>query len=222
MKTSVNAGSLKNHFTYSWWKYILVLLAGTFLVNLLFTVTRPKVPEDKRVDLYVIGYADQEKLNAWLEEVRLEELPDMESVSSAVSFPDETYGAMIVTTYFAAQEGDLYLLPRDQFLTYSAQGAFVPLEEDRELMDLFNEAGLDLRRGWRTLSDSDETHLYGIPLDALPGLNSLCYVENGFLAVTVYNGNMDNVMKFCRILCRDMITAPVEEGPAAESPAPAP
>ena len=51
MKTTVNAGSLKNHFTYSWWKYILVLLAGTFLVNLLFTVTRPKIPEDKRIDL---------------------------------------------------------------------------------------------------------------------------------------------------------------------------
>ena len=131
MKTTVNAGSLKNHFTYSWWKYILVLLAGTFLVNLLFTVTRPKIPEDKRIDLYVIGYADQDKLNAWLEDVRQENFPELESVSSAVSVPDEAYGAMIVTTYFAAQEGDLYLLPRDQFLTYSATGAFVPLEEDQ-------------------------------------------------------------------------------------------
>ena len=59
----------------------------------------------------------------------------------------------------------------------------MPLEDDEELMAIFNEAGIDLRRGWRTLSESDETHLYGIPVDVLPGLYSLCYAENGYLAV---------------------------------------
>lgn len=222
MKTTVNAGTLKHHFTYNWWKYALVLLAGTFLVNLIFTVTTPQIPEDKRVDLYVIGYANQEKLNAWLEDIRQKEMPDMETITSAVSYPDQTYGAMILTTYIAAQEGDLYLLSRDDFLSYAAAGAFAPLEEDQELMAIFNEAGLDLRRGWRTLSESGETHLFGIPLDMLPGLSTLCYVENGFLAVTMYNGNMENVMKLCRIICSEMITAPEATETETEAPVTAP
>ena len=35
MKTPINAETLRHHFTYSWWKYVLVLVAGIFLVNLI-------------------------------------------------------------------------------------------------------------------------------------------------------------------------------------------
>ena len=188
MKTPLNAETLKHHFTYSWWKYVLALVAGIFLVNFLFTVTKPRIPEEKR---------------------------DMESMTCSILYVDETYGAMQLMTYVAAQEGDLYLLPRDEFLSYSASEAFLPLEDDEELMAIFNEAGIDLRRGWRTLSGSDETHLYGIPLDVLPGIYSLCYTENGYLAVLGAGGNDENTLKFLRILCKEMITAPeVPEEPA--------
>ena len=46
-----------------------------------------------------------------MEDVRQEDCPDMESVTSSVSVPDETYGPMQLMTYLAAQEGDLYLFP---------------------------------------------------------------------------------------------------------------
>ena len=213
MKTPVNSRTLKNHFTYSWWKYLLVLVAGIFLVNLIFTVTAPRIPEDKKVEFYIYGLADDNALSAYLENVRVTEMPDMEAVTHSVLFQDQTYGAMTLVTHIAAHEGDIYLMPRDEFLSYAASGAFAPLEDDEALMSFFSEAGVDLTRGWRTLSDSDETHLYGIPLEALPGLNSLCYVENGFLAVTIYNGNMDNVMEFCRLLCREMVTPPPSPAP---------
>ena len=220
MKTPVNAASLKHHLTYNWWKYVLALLAGTMLVNLVFTVTAPRVPEEKKVEFYIFGYADQVSLNAYMEDIRVRDMPEMETMTSNISYPDDTYGAMILTTYVAANEGDLYLLPRDDFLSLASSGAFLPLEEDKELMAVFNEAGIDLRRGWRTLSDSDETHLYGIPMDTLPGLSSLCWCENGYLAVMAYGGNTDNTLRFLRILCRDRITAPAAEEtvpePAAE------
>jgi hypothetical protein len=217
MKTPINAETLRHHFTYSWWKYVLVLIAGIFLVNLIFTVTAPRIPEDKRVDFYVYGLSDSESLNAYMEKVRSEKMPDMQSMTSLTMFPNDAYGPMQLMTYMSAQEGDVFLLPRDEFLSYASSGAFLPLEDDEELMGIFNEAGIDLRRGWRTLSDSDETHLYGIPADVLPGLNALCYADNGFLTVTVYNGNQENVMKFLRILCRDMLIAPEAENedPAA-------
>ena len=217
MKTPINAETLRHHLTYSWWKYVLVLIAGIFLVNLIFTVTTPRIPEDKRVDFYIYGLSDSESLNAYMEKIRSEEMPDMEIMTSLTMFPNDAYGPMQLMTYMSAQEGDVFLLTRDEFLSYASSGAFLPLEDDEELMGIFNEAGIDLRRGWRTLSDSDETHLYGIPADVLPGLNVLCYAENGFLAVTVYNGNPENTMEFLRILCRDMLVAPETENedPAA-------
>ena len=217
MKTPINAETLRHHFTYSWWKYVLVLVAGIFLVNLILTVTTPRIPEDKRVDFYIYGLSDSESLNAYMEKIRSEEMPDMEIMTSLTMFPNDAYGPMQLMTYMSAQEGDVFLLTRDEFLSYASSGAFLPLEEDEELMGIFNEAGIDLRRGWRTLADSDETHLYGIPADMLPGLNALCYADNGFLTVTVYNGNQENVMKFLRILCRDMLIAPEakNEDPAA-------
>ena len=217
MKTPINAETLRHHLTYSWWKYVLVLIAGIFLVNLIFTVTAPRIPEDKRVDFYVYGLSDSESLNAYMEKVRSEKMPDMQSMTSLTMFPNDAYGPMQLMTYMSAQEGDVFLLTRDEFLSYASSGAFLPLEDDEELMGIFNEAGIDLRRGWRTLADSDETHLYGIPADMLPGLNALCYADNGFLTVTVYNGNQENVMKFLRILCRDMLIAPEAENedPAA-------
>ena len=217
MKTPINAETLRHHFTYSRWKYVLVLIAGIFLVNLIFTVTAPRIPEDKRVDFYIYGLSDSESLNAYMEKIRSEEMPDMEIMTSLTMFPNDAYGPMQLMTYMSAQEGDVFLLTRDEFLSYASSGAFLPLEDDEELMGIFNEAGIDLRRGWRTLADSDETHLYGIPADMLPGLNALCYADNGFLTVTVYNGNQENVMKFLRILCRDMLVAPEAENedPAA-------
>ena len=217
MKTPLNTETLKHHLTYSWWKYVLCLVAGIFLVNLAFTMTEPRVPEDRRVDFYVYGYANETSLDAYMEQVRRSDLPDMESMTSTLYYQDATYGPMQLAALVAAREGDVFLLPRDEFSSFSSAESFIALEGDGELMAIFNEAGVDLRRGWRTLPDSDDTHLYGIPLDALPGLNALCYAENGFLSVTSYGGNLENTMKFFRILCRDMISAPEDAEEAAGS-----
>ena len=220
MKTPINAQTLKHHFAYHWWAYLLAIIAGTFLVNLLFTVTTPRVPENKRVDFYVYGYVDDTTLNTYMEQIRVKEMQDMEVMSSVAFYPDSSYGPMTLMTHMAAQEGDLYELPREDFLSYASSEAFLPLEDDAELMAIFTDAGLDLRRGWRTLPDSDETHLYGIPADLLPGLSKYCYSDNGYLAVLAAGGNTDNTLKFLHLLCRDMLTAPEAEATEAPSPAP--
>ena len=106
MKTPVNAGTLRHHFMYSWWKYLLAILAGTLLVNLIFTVTEPRTPENKKVDFYIYGYADTFTLDEYMEKVRLNEMPDMESMTSLNILTDSTYGPMQLITYLAAGEGD--------------------------------------------------------------------------------------------------------------------
>ena len=206
MKTPLNAKTLKNHLSYNWWKYLLAIIAGTFLVDLLFTVTAPKIPAEKEVQFFIYGYSNSEALTAYMDRIHETEMSDMESVTFSTLTMDSTYGPMQLTTYIAVGEGDLYYIPREEFLSYASGGAFCPLENDEELMEMFNAAGMNLRRGWRTIDGSDESHLFGIPADLLPGLMNYCYAEDGYLAVIVSGGNIENTMKFLRILVRDTIS----------------
>ena len=206
MKTPLNAKTLKNHLSYNWWKYLLAIIAGTFLVDLLFTVTAPKIPAEKEVQFFIYGYSNSEALTAYMDRIHETEMSDMESVTFSTLTMDSTYGPMQLTTYIAVGEGDLYYIPREEFLSYASGGAFCPLENDEELMEMFNAAGMNLRRGWRTLDGSDESHLFGIPADLLHCLMNYCYAEDWYLAVIVSGGNIENTMKFLRILVRDTIS----------------
>ena len=38
---------LKNHFAYSWWKYLVLTVACVMGVDMLFAMTAYRVPEDK-------------------------------------------------------------------------------------------------------------------------------------------------------------------------------
>ena len=205
MKTPVNSRSLKQHITYNWWKYLLVVLISVGLVDLLYSVTAYRSPREKTVSLYVYGYIAEEALQGYLDSVREAEMPDMEVVNAQALIIDDTYGPLQLMTYMAAGEGDLYLLPREQFLTYAASGSLVALEDDPELMKTFNSAGANLQNGWRRNTETGETHLYGIPQNKLPGLSQYAYTQDGFLCQIITGGNAENAAKLLRILCRDLI-----------------
>ena len=213
MKTPVNRRTLKQHLTYNWWKYLLLLVIGVFGVDLLYTVTAPRIPDDRKVDFFIYGNVDLEKLTEYTEKVRLEEMPDLETIQIVTLYMDDQYGPMQLMTYIAAGEGDVYLLSREDFLSLASEDAFVPLEEDPALMETLS--GVDLQRGWRKNTETGENHLYGIPQDKLPGLSQYAYAKDGFLCRPVSGGNQENAMKFLQILCRDMINPP----PSADQPA---
>ena len=211
MKTPVTSGKLKQHLTYSWWKYLLIAVAVFGLVDLLYSVTAYRPPRDKTVGLYVYGYINEPALTEYMDNVRATEMSDMEELNYVTLMVDDTYGPMQLMTYLAVGEGDLYLLPREEFLSYAASGSLVPLENDTELMDLFTNAGISLQSGWRMETESGETHLYGIPQDKIPGLSQYASAQDGFLGMIVTSGNRENAMKFLRILCRDMISEPAQD-----------
>ena len=218
MKTPVTRASLKQHLTYNWWKYLLLAVAGFFLVDLLYTVTAYRAPADKVVEFYIYGYANQDELDRYMAKVNKERMPDMEVMNSHVVLDNETYGAMMLTTYMAAGEGDLYLVPRDQFLSLAAQGALLPLEDNQELMDWFSGRGLSLQNGWRKITETGENHLCGIPQEKVPGLIQYAWAQDGYLCVVVTGGNEENTLKFLNYMVRDMAEAP-EESPAPEAEA---
>ena len=208
MKTPVTSGSFRHHLAYSWWKYLLAAILSFVLVDLLYTVTAYRSPRDKVLGFYVYGYTNSSELTGYLDNVRETELSDMEEISSLVLMDDNTYGPMQMMVYLSAGEGDVYLLNREYFLTCAADGALLPLEDDRELLAMFEEAGISLQSGWRKNTETGETHLYGIPQDKLPGLSQYAYAANGYLCLAATGQNQENAAKLFRILCRDTLTAP--------------
>ena len=205
MKTPVTAARLKQHITYNWWKYLLAVAVSIGLVDLLYSVTAYTPPRDKTVGFYVYGYMDEQGMKDYMDNIRETEMPEMEELNARLLLMDDTYGPMQLTTYLAVGEGDLYLLPREEFITYAYNGTLVPLENDGELMALFNSAGANLQNGWRRDTETGETHLYGIPQDKLPGLMKYAYAQDGYLCMVVTGRSQENTAKFLRILCRDMV-----------------
>ena len=207
MKTPMNAQTLRQHLTYSWWKYALVIILGALAVNLYYTTSAYRAPESAKVELYIYGVGDEPALSEYVAGIQAEKMPEVEEMNARIIVPDTTYGSMMLTTYIAAAEGDIYLLPRDNFVSLASQGAFLPLEDEEALMAVFNEREISLQSGWRRNPEAGVNHLYGIPVSKLPGLSRYVAVENGYLAVLYTNGNTENVLEFLRILCEDMLDA---------------
>lgn len=214
MKTPLNGKTLKYHLTYSWWFYALIIAASVFLVDLLYTVTAYHPPRNKTVTFYVYGLTNEEKLSEYMAAVNRDQMPDMETMNATMLIGDDSYGPMQLTTFLAAGEGDVYLLPREQFLSFATSGGLIPLEDNAALMSIFDEKEINLQKGWRKDSESGENHLFGIPQDKLPGILQYAYVEDGFLCVIATSGNPDNALKFLEIACRDWVNPVVQ--PEAE------
>lgn len=214
MKTPVTKEKFQNHITYSLWKYALLVVLAVFGWNLTYSATAPQTPEEKKIILGIYAYGDEENINAYMEQVRVELLPEMEDMSAMYIMPDETYGSMILSTRFAARECDIYILDKASFQGYAGQGAFMALEE--VLPDLIADleaAGVSLSRGKRTNEETGEKHQYGIPCAELPGLQPMLMsdMSDMYLSVFFSTENDDNVLIFFEQLVRDMMVDPTAE-----------
>lgn len=219
MKTPLTKEKLQNHFTYSLWKYALLAVIAIFGWNLIYSMTAYQAPEEKKVVMGVYSFGSEDNINAYMEKVRVELMPDMEEMYASYIAADATYGDMILSTRIAARDCDIYVLPRAQFQSYSAQGAFMALEE--VLPDLIADleaAGVSLNRGHRTLEETGEKHQYGIPCANLPGILPMLSTDTSdmYLSIFTVTGNDENVIKFFDQFVRDMLIAPA----TVEFPAP--
>lgn len=202
MKIRIDRFALKRHWQYSWWKYALLIVAAAFAWNMFFTMTERRVPEDKQVTVYCVsGSGDNTLFDAWLEEVRLQEMPDQEELSSLMLLEDDYYGNMQITTFLTTAQGDIYLVPHDQFVSFLEAGVFMPLEQETALLADCKAAGIDTDSGWGTIAETTEQHLYGIPADRLTGFERFNVHPDGrFLCIPVQGGNCENALKLTRIL----------------------
>lgn len=181
---------------------------GHLFWSILFTTTRYRPPEEKKVIVGVYGAGNQTALDAYMEDARQLLLPDMEEMNTQFIMSDETYGSAVLMTRMTARECDIYLLPKDLFQTYAQQGVFVALEETMpDLVSELESRGISLSRGWRTDSDTGEKHLFGIPCADLPYLDTFLYptADSYYACIFRANGNEENVQAFFDYFIRDML-----------------
>lgn len=216
MKTPITKETIQNHMTYSLWKYALLAVVAIFGWNIIYSATRYQPPEEKKVIVGIYSaYANIDGMTAYMENIRTEQMPDMEDMSASLIMADDMYGDMVLSTRIAARECDIYILPKAQFQSYAAQGAFMPLEEVLpDLLETLKEAGISLSRGNRANDTlNGEKHQYGIPCADLPNFMPMMHCDANDMYLTVFfeTDNNDNVLKFFDQLVRDMMIEPVTQ-----------
>ena len=206
MKTPLTLSRIRGHLAYSWWKYVLLLIAVVMGGNLIFTVSRPQPKENEKVELYIYAYGNETPMNEYLERVHTSELSDQKLIDTIWLTPDEASGLMVLSTHLMAGEGDLVVLPREIFNTYAGQGLFEALEDLPGVMEAADAAGTNLERSWRKNTDSGERRLYGIPVRGmLLFSDSLYSTDEYYLSLRVYNGNEAASRRLLGMILRDWL-----------------
>ena len=209
ISTPITKDRLKNHFIYHAWKYLLVAVFGVFGWSLIYQTTAYRSPENMRVDVYVkSSSATSENILSYVDEIWKNVTPEVETVTGVELLntgSDDYYSTMQLTTYIYAGEGDIYILPTEDFKSFASAGAFLPLEEYVQSGEI-DVSGLDITSGYVAIADEDsgvyETKLYGIPLYELYGFMDGMNLDNRdcVLAVLVTNGNTENVIPFANAM----------------------
>ena len=198
---------VKNHWTYSWWKYLLMVVCVVFGVNMFFTMTAYRSPEDKKVEIYLCsGWADAEKAQADMWPILMEIAPEQEEmfVANIDLVGQEYYTIMQFTTYVAAQQGDVMLLPRKEFLKYASDDAGGMYADLAPYIDsgLLDAEEIDLT-GCMLEDASGKMGVFGIPADTLYGFTDYSIdPADSVLVVTAYSGNEETCVKLVNELLK--------------------
>lgn len=207
MRLPITRERIRTHFHYAWWQYLLLVCLAVFGWNLLYTTTRYRSPEELKVEWYCQGLVDsqtQEKLDALMEQLRLELFPDMEEVTFTPIAYDQTYGDMQLMVWASAGQGDLYMLERDQFQNLASGGAMAQLTPYIESGALLT-GDIDLSAGYVTDPETGKKYLMGIPTDSLTGLTAYGINSEGCVMGLLANGgNIDNTLKLMQWLIDNM------------------
>ncbi len=213
LKTPLTTERIKYHFQYSWWKYAISIGLVLLGINLLFTMTAYRAPEELKVELYVSASgANQEALQTYLDQAHEAALPDMEEVTGITMMSNDgsdAYTAMQLSTYIMAGEGDIYMLSKSDFDSYASQGAMLDLEPFIESSAL-NVGELDLEKGYAKFYEEEDSpgvsHLYGIPADEMFGFWDFTIDNRGMvLGVMAAGKNDENSIRLLDYMIQTLV-----------------
>ena len=190
----ITLAAVKTHWHYSWWKYMLMALVSVLTIDVIFTMTAYRPPEEKKVEVYMCnGYIDSIAMQEQLAPEFFAAYPEQEelSVLNINLAGDDMYVRMQFSAYAGAQQGDVLLLPVIEVESLASEGAdevFVELTPYVE-SGLIDVTGIDLSAGMLMRADGTKG-LYAIPSDSLYGLMDLgCDPAGGLFCLMDYGGN---------------------------------
>ncbi len=198
---------LKNHFTYAWWKYLILAVAAIGGWNLIYSATAYKPPADRMLTVYIANSGVSSDATESLSQKALENDSTLEDAAViSIDYNDsDYYGQMRLTTYMGAGEGDIYILRKDIYDGLVSAGGMVHLDEwiQEGLIDL---NGADVQAGY-AMDDEGERAILGLPLTELYGLMEYG-IDNRELVLTVmqFSGNHPATQRFINWLFTEMKT----------------
>ncbi len=220
LSTPLTRKNIQDHFTYHFWKYLLLIAAAIFVWSMVYIQTEYRPPEDKRIDVYFKSASvSSDDLDAYMEPIWHQAVPDMELVRSVSLALGTGYESSVqISVYIAAAEADIYILPKDDFKTYATNGAFVDLEPyvSQGLIDLSGlnvnsamvQLGVDTDANGFTIYE-ESPRLFGVPLDGLEGLSNVPMdPQDLIMAIATRSGNEDNVVLFFNAFLQAARSAP--------------
>ena len=201
----VTMRKIRNHFQYSFWKYLLLIVIAMFGWNLIYTTTRYRSPENLKVEFYAEGnIMASDALQELADQIHREVMPEMEEVTATIVTFDDMYGDMQLTVWVSAGQGDVYLVDRKRFLNMAGNAAAMNLQPLVDSGALHVE-GLDLTGGMAQDGEGGQKELLGIPADSLTRLEAYgLTVKDKVLCVLVNNGNDPYAVKFLDYLVTNM------------------
>lgn len=208
--------SLREHLRKYIWLYLLGIALGLMGAELLWTMTRPQIPNQARVNIYLAAdYSNAEPLEALAPDILARVQADDESIRQvafeSMLYNDQAYtSTMLLVTRLSVGECDAFLASEKAMEGLISSGALIPLDDA-------------LAAGWMgaynlepyavTTEDEESgestTWTAGLRLDSVSALAKMGAFDNrgAFLCVTGTGGNEQAAMKALEYLIGDLTEA---------------
>jgi maltose-binding protein MalE len=196
-KIQISRDKIRNHFHYDKWKYVLGILLAVFSWSMLVTITAPRTPADKKVDIYLVGGFMLEEQAAEYADTILADFPELLEVNIYNIELDgemEYAGRQKLMVMLGSQSGDIYSFTKDEFENMVKTGAIMPLDDYPELLSYFTEE--QLKEGTFTTEEDPTPRIYGIPISEVEPFNKKFFItENTFMGVMAYSQNKEKAIE---------------------------
>ena len=226
--TKFTWANLREHLRKYIWIYVAGVVVCVFVTRMLWTVTRPRIPDDRSVVVYLMDSASSvEPLDAVARDM-LERGQAVDETLQLVEFQslqytaDDYTSAMLLMTRMSVSEGDAYLASQDGIDALVNAQALLPLDDAVAGGWM---AAYSLEPYYATFTDEitgeSYTFLAGLRLDGVDALMDMKAFNNrgAYLCLAAGGTNPETTMKVLEIMIDDLTEDTAHA--AAESTEPA-
>ena len=208
--------SLREHLRKYIWLYLLGIALGLMGAELLWTMTRPQIPNQARVNIYLAAdYSNAEPLEALAPDILARVQADDESIRQvafeSMLYNDQAYtSTMLLVTRLSVGECDAFLASEKAMEGLVSSGALIALDDALAAgwMDAYNLEPYAVTTEDEESGEST-TWTAGLRLDSVSALAKMGAFDNrgAFLCVTGTGGNEQAAMKALEYLIGDLTEA---------------